>query len=94
MKTRTGKKLDLNQLAKAIVDEATGEAPRIDAVLTGKKANSQRGGLKGGVSRMSELTETERSALAKKAAGARWGKEKAASGMRPDAGKTTSTEQH
>jgi hypothetical protein len=38
----------------------------------------QRGGLKGGKARMDSLTPEERTALAKKAAEARWGKKKAA----------------
>jgi hypothetical protein len=59
---------DANQLAKFIVDVATGEA----SDDTPEKAEAQqRGGKKGGVSRAANLTPEERSAIAKKAATAR-----------------------
>lgn len=48
-----GKKLDLNQLAKSILDQATGEAPRVSAA---RKAAASKGGTK----RMSGLSEEER----------------------------------
>jgi len=38
----------------------------------GKKADSQKGGLKGGKARAEKLTPEERSEIAKKAAAARW----------------------
>jgi hypothetical protein len=68
---------DPNELAKRIVDEATGEAPPFDpdagkdpaAVALGRK-----GGLKGGKARAEKLTPEERSAAAKRAAAARWAK--------------------
>jgi len=67
--------LDLNQLAKSIVDRATGETPPEEeqpeknpaAVALGRL-----GGLKGGVARAKKLTAKERSEIAKKAAAARW----------------------
>ncbi len=66
---------DANQLARQIVDEATGDAAPEDshknqaAVALGRK-----GGLKGGVARAAKLTKEQRSESAKKAAKARWGK--------------------
>lgn len=67
--------IDPNEMAKQIVDEATGEAPPFDpdegkdpaAVALGRK-----GGLKGGKARAAKLTPEERSEAAKKAAMARW----------------------
>ena len=61
-----GKKLDLNQLAKSIVDQATGETPRKKLPPTPKQLAGQKGGLKGGKARMEALTEAERTALAMK----------------------------
>lgn len=66
---------DVNQLARQLVDEATGEAPKLDpdegkdpaAVALGRK-----GGLKGGKARAAKMTAEERSEAAKKAAQARW----------------------
>ena len=77
MPTRSSKKLDLNQLAKRIVDEATGEQPKTEpppvknaaAVALGKL-----GGQKGGVARAAKLSPKKRTAIAKKAAAARWKK--------------------
>ena len=82
MPTRSSKpaprgKLDLNQLAKRILDEATGEAPKTEpppvknaaAVALGKL-----GGKKGGAARAAKLTPEERSAIARKAAAGRWKK--------------------
>lgn len=68
---------DANQLAKAIVDLATGEAeekkPESEkdpaAVALGRK-----GGLKGGKARAEKLTPEQRSEIARHAAKARWGK--------------------
>lgn len=68
---------DANQLAKLIVDIATGEAPDVHkgppppknpaAVELGRK-----GGLKGGAARAKKLSPTERSEIARKAAATRW----------------------
>ena len=66
---------DVNELARQIVDEATGEAPPFDpdagkdpaAVALGRK-----GGLKGGRARAAKLTPEERSEASRKAARARW----------------------
>jgi hypothetical protein len=67
---------DVNELARQLVDEATGEAPKLDpddgkdpaAVALGRK-----GGLKGGRARAERMTPEERSEAARKAAQARWG---------------------
>jgi len=64
---------DPNQLAKLIVDIATGEAE--DTVSDSKRqpANQRRvGGRKGGKSRADALTPSRRSEIAKKAARSRW----------------------
>jgi hypothetical protein len=66
---------DPNEMAKQIVDEATGDAPPFDpdagkdpaAVALGRK-----GGLKGGKARASKMTAEERSEAARRAARARW----------------------
>ena len=76
MATKPKRPRDTNQLAKFIVDVATGEAdePKADdgkdpaAVALGRK-----GGLKGGVARAQKLTAKRRSEIAKNAAKARWG---------------------
>ena len=70
-------KLDLNQLAKRIVDEATGSelktaqppVKNAAAVELGKL-----GGKKGGAARAAALTPEQRSEIAKKAAAGRWRK--------------------
>jgi hypothetical protein len=62
---------DPNQLAKLIVDIATGQVSDTES----KKAVSGRaGGLKGGKTRMSNLSPEDRVKLAKKAATSRWRK--------------------
>jgi hypothetical protein len=76
---------DLNQLAKRLVDESTGEAPEAPeapaqpdepakdpaAVELGR-----RGGLKGGKARAEKLSPEQRSEIARKAAATRWQKPK------------------
>lgn len=73
---------DLNKLAKSIVDEATGEAtpepppkdePSKDAAAV---ELGRRGGLKGGKARAEKLTPEERREIARKAAKARWNRQK------------------
>lgn len=66
--------LDLNQLAKSIVDQATGEAPIEPKPEKNKAAQElgRLGGLKGGKARAEKLTPEQRSEIAKKAANARW----------------------
>jgi hypothetical protein len=66
---------DPNQLAKLIVDIATGEAP--DDVSEKKKAVSVRGrsgGLEGGKARAGKLSPEQRTDIARVAAEARWKK--------------------
>jgi hypothetical protein len=66
---------DINELARQLVDEATGDAPKYDpdagkdpaAVALGRK-----GGLKGGKARAAKMTPEERSAAARNAALSRW----------------------
>ena len=66
---------DPNQLAKMIVDIATGEA---EDTVSEKKRNPPKrgrpGGLKGGKSRAVSLTSEQRREIAKLAAQARWRK--------------------
>ncbi|TSA58281.1 MAG: histone H1 [Methylophilaceae bacterium] len=68
-------RLDLSQLAKRIVDEATGEEP---VTLPPPEKNQaavelgRLGGKKGGKARAESLTPEQRSEIAKKAAKARW----------------------
>lgn len=61
-------KKDLNQIAKFITGQATGEQPKAPK----KKEGQQLGGLKGGVARAKSLTAKKRSEIAKKAAKKRW----------------------
>lgn len=61
---------DFTQVAFNVVQQATGDAA--STKLTGKKADSRKGGLKGGKTRMGKLTDAERSELARQAANARW----------------------
>lgn len=76
MQKRSSKK-DLNQLAKAIVDDATTEKVQDDINETGKNpaavALGRLGGLKGGKVRAQRLSKQRRSEIAKKAARKRWG---------------------
>jgi hypothetical protein len=66
---------DVNQLAKLVADLATGDAVEPDPT-SGKDpaavARGRKGGLKGGKARAERLTAEERSAVARKAALARW----------------------
>lgn len=72
----------MNQLAKAIVGEATGEqqegqpAEELAQEESGKNpaavALGRLGGKKGGPARARKLTKEQRSQIAKKAAEARW----------------------
>lgn len=68
---------DLNQLAKIIVDQATGneDTQKVD---DGKNpaavALGRLGGKKGGKARADSLTPERRAEIAKKAAAKRWGK--------------------
>ena len=59
---------DANQLAKFIVDKATGEEPVYEPDTSGQR----KGGLKGGKKRAEVLTPGRRSEIARKAASKRW----------------------
>lgn len=68
-------RLDLNQLAAAIVAEATGEVELTPEQPEKNKAAQELGrlgGLKGGKARAEKLTPERRSEIAKKAAAKRW----------------------
>jgi len=80
MPTRSSKRPgDANQIAKLIVDIATGEAE--DSLIdpaTGKNAAAvmlgRLGGMKGGRARAEKLSAEERSLIAQRAAQKRWAK--------------------
>jgi hypothetical protein len=78
---------DANQLARAIVDLATGQEPvgaapdpasepetPSESLRRAAAELGRRGGLKGGKRRAAVLTPEQRAEIAKKAAAARWGK--------------------
>lgn len=76
-KRSSKKKVDLNRLAKSIVDQATTEEQVLEKALEeGKNPAAvllgRLGGLKGGKARARKLSAEERSAIAKRAAEARW----------------------
>ncbi len=69
---------DLNQLAAALVGEATNEAapaPPDDGKDPAAVALGRKGGLKGGKARAAALTPARRKEIAQKAVAARWGKQ-------------------
>jgi hypothetical protein len=84
MQKRSSKKpRDVNQLAKAIVDQATTDGPAApstqpEVTADGKNAAAvalgRLGGLKGGKARAAKLSAKARSQIARKAARARWSK--------------------
>jgi len=82
MPSRSGKPKrprDINQLAKVIVDQATGEAvPEPQPGNDGKNPNAvalgRLGGQKGGKARAAKLSKAQQSEIGKKAARARWHK--------------------
>jgi hypothetical protein len=61
---------DANQLAKAIVDIAAGQAP--EPPESGFTKRAKAGGAKGGPARAAVLTPEQRSEIARAAAAARW----------------------
>lgn len=71
---------DFNQIARSVVDKATGVETAAKPAKAEKAkdpaavALGRRGGLKGGKARAAKMTKAERSASAKTAAAARWGK--------------------
>lgn len=70
MTDRPKRPRDANQLAKLIVDLATGEASE-DAP---KREGQRQGGLKGSAARAATLSAEQRSEIARVAAAARWKK--------------------
>jgi hypothetical protein len=82
MPTRSSKRKaplpDPNQLAFRIVRGMTAEGPAPEPPADGKNpaavALGRLGGMKGGAARAKALTKKQRTAIAKKAAAARWGK--------------------
>jgi hypothetical protein len=70
---------DLNQLAKFLVDQLTGDSPPDGALSSDAPSKDpaavslgRKGGLKGGAARAKALTDSQRSEIARKAARARW----------------------
>ena len=61
---------DINEIAFAVVQQATGEV--VKPAESVKATAGRKGGLKGGASRATGLTQEQRSKIAKKAAAARW----------------------
>lgn len=77
MKPKRKRPRDLNQLAHAILREATGESePGADDDVPKKNpaavALGKLGGARGGKARAKRMTAKQRSAAARKAAKARW----------------------
>ncbi len=81
MSTKPRRPTDANQLAKRIVDIATGQAKDEEPEKNPAAVSLGRlGGLKGGHARAAALSPKRRKAIAKKAAAKRWaGKRKKAS---------------
>ena len=68
---------DPNQLAKLIVDIATGEAKEDEALPDSPAVEFARsGGLKGGKARAAALSSKRRREIARKAAKSRWSRDK------------------
>ena len=77
MPTNPKRPRDPNQLAKLIADIATGsqtDTQADDGKDPAAVALGRKGGLKGGKARAESMSSEERSAIAKKAASARWKK--------------------
>lgn len=80
MAKKSKKPADMNSLAAAIVRQATDDADEGDDPYEGKNPAAvelgRLGGQKGGKARAEKLTPGQRSAIAKKAAAARWAEPK------------------
>ena len=74
--SKTKQRLDINELASAITEEATNPRPEEKPKDEGKNpaavALGRLGGLKGGRARAKKMTKKQRSEAARKAAIARW----------------------
>lgn len=68
---------DTNQLAKLIVDIATGESSDNVPASSPMAELGRSGGLAGGTARAKKLSPERRREIAQKAAAARWGTDKA-----------------
>lgn len=91
MQKRSRNRLDFNQIARRIVDQATGDAPLPVEPKAKKPAKpakekdpaavalGRKGGLVGGKARAEKMTAKQRSASAKRAAEARWAESKSSS---------------
>jgi hypothetical protein len=77
---RHGSIPDANQIAFSVVQQATGEAPRVLPPEPRKNPAAvslgRLGGLKGGKARADKLSAEQRKEIAKKAAEKRWGSRK------------------
>jgi hypothetical protein len=76
--SKTGKKRDFTQIAKAIIDKVTGDAPPDppDTRNPHAVALSKLGASKGGKARKKALSPKRRQEIAKQAIAARWKKTK------------------
>lgn len=79
MAKQSKKPRDLAQMARAIVEEAVSTEEDVEEVAADQKdpaavARGRAGGVKGGKARAKKLSPEERSAIAKRAADARWSK--------------------
>lgn len=74
------KNLDVSQLAKRILDEATGDEPKTTPPATAPVKNraavslGRKGGKVGGAARAAKLSPEKRAEIARTAAAKRWGK--------------------
>ncbi len=79
MAKKSGKPRDTNSLAAAIVAQSTDPEDQGDDPYEGKNPAAvelgRLGGQKGGKARADKLTPEERSAIARKAAAARWSRD-------------------
>jgi hypothetical protein len=75
MAKKQTKSRDVNQMAKNIIDQMTGDAPREAPPVKNAAAVElgRLGGLKGGKARAAKLSAKKRKEIAKKAARSRWG---------------------
>ena len=76
MSKKPAKSRDANEMAKSIIDQMTGDAPREVPPAKNPAAVElgRLGGMKGGKARAASLTAKKRKEIAKKAAAARWKK--------------------
>lgn len=79
MATRKKQSRDVNQIAKGILDQVTGDAPPAQPEPVKNPAAvelGRLGGLKGGKARAAKLSANRRKEIAKKAAAKRWKKKR------------------